>query len=44
VDALGETACAEGTTASGKVRMSLPAPLGLYMSDRLPTFLRAIPA
>lgn len=39
VDALGETGCTEGGTASGRVRLSLPAPLGLYMSDRLPALL-----
>jgi DNA-binding transcriptional LysR family regulator len=43
VETLGETASPEGTTASGKVRMSLPAPLGLYISDRLPTFLKKHP-
>jgi len=35
VDALGETTCAEGASVSGKVRLTLPAPLGLYVSDRL---------
>ncbi|MET4692005.1 DNA-binding transcriptional LysR family regulator [Sinorhizobium fredii] len=35
VDALGETTCAEGAMATGKVRLTLPAPLGLYVSDRL---------
>jgi len=40
VDALGETASPDGAIASGKVRVSLPAPLGLYISDRLPTFLQ----
>ncbi|WCK68998.1 LysR family transcriptional regulator [Agrobacterium tumefaciens] len=38
VEALGETASADGI-ASGKVRISLPAALGLYISDRLPAFL-----
>lgn len=38
VEALGETASADGM-ASGKVRISLPAALGLYISDRLPAFL-----
>jgi DNA-binding transcriptional LysR family regulator len=38
VEALGESAGSEGT-ASGKVRLSLPAPLGLYMSDRFATLL-----
>ena len=39
VDALGETGCTGGGTASGRVRLSLPAPLGLYISDRLPALL-----
>jgi DNA-binding transcriptional LysR family regulator len=39
VDALGDTGCAAGGALSGKVRLSLPAPLGLYMSDHLPVFL-----
>lgn len=39
LEALGETASADGMVASGKVRMSLPAALGLYISDRLPAFL-----
>lgn len=43
VDALGETSCAEGGAVSGKVRLSLPAPLGLYMSDRLPALLNRHP-
>src|SRR3954447_5538686 len=34
VEALGKSAGA-AETASGKVRLSLPAPLGLYISDRL---------
>jgi len=38
VEALGESAGSVGT-ASGKVRLSLPAPLGLYMSDRLAALL-----
>lgn len=38
VEALGETAGPAGTV-SGKVRLSLPAPLGLYMSDRLASLL-----
>jgi DNA-binding transcriptional LysR family regulator len=40
VEALGEATCGEGAKASGKVRLSLPAPLGLYMSDRLTRLLR----
>jgi DNA-binding transcriptional LysR family regulator len=39
VDALGETNCAGGGPVCGKVRLSLPAPLGLYVSDRLPALL-----
>ena len=42
VDALGEAASADGM-ASGKVRISLPAALGLYISDRLPAFLASCP-
>lgn len=43
VDALGETGCTEGGVVSGKVRLSLPAPLGLYLSDRLPALLAMHP-
>lgn len=43
VDALGDTTCPEGTTVSGKVKLSLPAPLGLYISDRLSVLLNAHP-
>jgi DNA-binding transcriptional LysR family regulator len=43
VDALGEASCAEGGAISGKVRLSLPAPLGLYVSDRLPALLDRYP-
>jgi DNA-binding transcriptional LysR family regulator len=39
VDALGESGCHEGGSVSGKVRLSLPAPLGLYMSERFPALL-----
>ncbi|MGV1759571.1 LysR family transcriptional regulator [Rhizobium sp. A22-96] len=35
VEALTETTCREGTAAAGKVRLALPTPLGLYVSDRL---------
>ena len=38
VEALGDSAGPVGT-ASGKVRLSLPTPLGLYMSDRLAALL-----
>jgi DNA-binding transcriptional LysR family regulator len=44
VELLGEAASPEGVIASGKVRISLPAALGLYTSDRLPAFLRQHPA
>lgn len=44
VDALGDTTCNAGQTASGKVRLSLPAPLGLYITDRLPQLLKRHPA
>jgi DNA-binding transcriptional LysR family regulator len=44
VEALGEASCAEGATVSGKVRLSLPAPLGLYISDRLARLLKSHPA
>lgn len=43
VDALGDTTCPEAAIAAGKVRLSLPAPLALYMSDRLPVLLKAYP-
>lgn len=39
VDALSEAGGAEGATVSGKVRLSLPAPLGLSISDRLARLL-----
>ncbi|NVN10850.1 LysR family transcriptional regulator [Nguyenibacter vanlangensis] len=42
VEALGESAGSTGT-ASGKVRLSVPAPLGLYMSDRLAILLDQYP-
>ncbi|CAM5776205.1 LysR family transcriptional regulator [Labrys miyagiensis] len=44
VESLGETACPGGAPVSGKVRLSLPAPLGLYMSERLAGLLRRHPA
>lgn len=43
VESLGETALPEGVIASGKVRVSLPTALGLYISDRLPGFLKQHP-
>lgn len=38
VEALGDSTDASGT-AAGNVRLSVPAPLGLYMSDRLAALL-----
>ncbi|WP_028745224.1 LysR family transcriptional regulator [Rhizobium mesoamericanum] len=43
VDALNEACCVESTMASGRVRLSLPAPLGLYVSDRLAGLLERNP-
>ncbi|MDQ0560137.1 DNA-binding transcriptional LysR family regulator [Rhizobium mesoamericanum] len=43
VDALNEASCAESAMASGRVRLSLPAPLGLYVSDRLAGLLERHP-
>jgi DNA-binding transcriptional LysR family regulator len=43
VDALGDNAFADGAMVSGKVRLSLPAPLGLYVSDRLQNLLESHP-
>lgn len=43
VNAIGEMDCAVGGHASGKVRLSLPAPLGLYMSDRFHKLLERHP-
>ena len=43
VDALGESTSIDGQVVSGKVRLSLPAPLGLYLSERLPVLLRGHP-
>ncbi len=39
VEALSEAGGTEGATVSGKVRLSLPAPLGLSISDRLARLL-----
>lgn len=44
VEAIGESADAVGQTVTGKVRLSLPAPLGLYISDRLPSLLHRHPS
>ncbi|WP_429809649.1 LysR family transcriptional regulator [Ensifer sp. B1-9] len=43
VDALNEASCAETAMVSGRVRLTLPAPLGLYVSDRLAAFLERHP-
>ena len=43
VDALNEASCVETAMASGRVRLSLPAPLGLYVSDRLAGLLERHP-
>ncbi|TIX87258.1 LysR family transcriptional regulator [Rhizobium sp. P44RR-XXIV] len=39
VEALTETTCREGAAVAGKVRLALPTPLGLYVSDRLGALL-----
>jgi len=44
VEALRQASGAEGATVSGKVRLSLPAPLGLLISDRLASLLQSHPA
>ncbi|OBQ73300.1 LysR family transcriptional regulator [Mesorhizobium erdmanii] len=44
VDALGEASGAEAATVSGKVRLSLPTPLGLFIGDRLAGLLESHPA
>ncbi|TCL76057.1 LysR family transcriptional regulator [Rhizobium sp. BK251] len=43
VEELGDTVCADAASPSGKVRLSVPVPLGLYLSDRLGAFLDANP-
>ncbi|TCU28543.1 LysR family transcriptional regulator [Rhizobium laguerreae] len=43
VEELGDAAGSDGTMASGKVRLSVPAPLGLYLSERLGDLLAAHP-
>ncbi|MBZ7924677.1 LysR family transcriptional regulator [Ensifer adhaerens] len=43
VDALNEASCAETAMVAGRVRLTLPAPLGLYVSDRLAAFLERHP-
>ncbi|TGR28980.1 MULTISPECIES: LysR family transcriptional regulator [unclassified Mesorhizobium] len=44
VDALGQASGAETATVSGKVRLSLPTPLGLFIGDRLAGLLESHPA
>ncbi|MGX5841902.1 LysR substrate-binding domain-containing protein [Mesorhizobium sp. ArgA1] len=43
VEALSEAGGAEGATVSGKVRLSLPTPLGLFIGDRLTGLLESHP-
>ncbi|EJC80150.1 transcriptional regulator [Rhizobium leguminosarum bv. trifolii WSM2297] len=43
VEELGDAAGSDGAMASGKVRLSVPAPLGLYLSERLGDLLAAQP-
>ena len=43
VEALGDNACPDGGRISGKVRLSLPAPLGLYIGDRIGALLATHP-
>lgn len=43
VEELGDTVGSDGTTASGKVRLSAPAPMGLYLGDRMGDLLAANP-
>ncbi|ARM89101.1 LysR family transcriptional regulator protein [Rhizobium sp. CIAT894] len=43
VEELGDAAGSDGVIASGKVRLSVPAPLGLYLSGRLGDLLAAHP-
>lgn len=43
VEELGDAAGSNGATASGKVRLSVPAPLGLYLSERLGDLLAVHP-
>jgi DNA-binding transcriptional LysR family regulator len=39
VEALSEVSCRGGAAVAGKVRLALPTPLGLYVSDRLGVLL-----
>jgi len=43
VDTLNEASGAEAANAMGRVRLALPAPLGLYVSDRLAQLLEQHP-
>ncbi|BCG72050.1 LysR family transcriptional regulator [Mesorhizobium sp. 113-1-2] len=43
VEALGQASSAEAATVSGKVRLSLPTPLGYFISDRLAALLERHP-
>lgn len=43
VDELGDTVSGDAASPSGRVRLSAPVPLGLYLSDRLGDFLSANP-
>ncbi|ANM11275.1 MULTISPECIES: LysR family transcriptional regulator [unclassified Rhizobium] len=43
VEELGDATGSDGAMASGKVRLSVPAPLGLYLSERLGDLLAAHP-
>lgn len=43
MEALGDTTAAESVTTSGRVRISLPVPLGLHVSERLPALLKRHP-
>ncbi|OWV99817.1 LysR family transcriptional regulator [Rhizobium sp. R693] len=44
VDALAEASCIDTAMASGRVRLTLPAPLGLCVSERLARLLESHPA
>lgn len=43
VDALNEASCGEAGLVAGRVRLTVPAPLGLYLSDRLAALLARHP-
>ncbi|MBX5164871.1 MULTISPECIES: LysR family transcriptional regulator [unclassified Rhizobium] len=43
VEELGDAAGSDGAMASGRVRLSVPAPLGLYLSERLGDLLAVHP-